>query len=920
MRPLKLTMSAFGPYAETVVLDFEQLGSSGLYLVTGDTGAGKTTIFDAITFALYGEASGNAREPSMLRSKYAASKTPTEVELTFLYGGSTYTVKRNPEYQRPKERGEGFTKKAADACLTMPDGKVITKLKDVNTAIRQIVGLDREQFAQVSMIAQGDFLKLLLADTKERQSIFRSIFNTHLYVQLQNKLKEEANSIWVQWKDAGQSLRQYMAGIVCSENSAHREAVAAAQTGEVPASEVLALLDVLLEEDNRTLDALAAELAQTEREMEQLSALLVQSESRSRVQNALDDCLARQKKAAAQLAPLKEALEAQQALLPEQEKLRSKISEMQLTLPDYDQLEALSTQLTARQNALRAAESTSAEAHQASECLSSELQQLEAERGGLESVDTQKEKLAAQLSQCKEQKKKLQKLLADLAGFAQEQAKLAQAQAAYLAASEKAAAMQQIYLQQNQAFLNEQAGIIASTLTDGAPCPVCGSTSHPSPAALSAHAPTEADVKAAKRAADIAQQMAADASSAANEQKGKVSTAEEALREDIAAILGAFRIADAPHAAAEAMAELDARLQALNTENLALEQAQKRKAALDAAIPAKESALAEAIKSVGIEKEHIAALTAAIDALQTQQASLAEKLSFESKAAAHAEIARLQGNLTRMQQALQQAENSHARCDKELTALAAQVTQLTAQLEEMPRLDTTLLHDQQQELTRRKTHLSDQIQKLRTGITFNTTARDHIRSKEQELSRIDEKMRWLRALSNTANGQIPGKEKVMLETYIQTTYFDRIIARANVRLMKMTGGQYDLKRRRTALNNQSQSGLELDVVDHYNGTERSVKTLSGGESFKASLALALGLSDEVQMSTGIRLDTLFVDEGFGSLDPESLEQAYRTLAGLTEGNRLVGIISHVSELKEKIDRQILVTKAKTGGSHARIIV
>ena len=269
---------------------------------------------------------------------------------------------------------------------------------------------------------------------------------------------------------------------------------------------------------------------------------------------------------------------------------------------------------------------------------------------------------------------------------------------------------------------------------------------------------------------------------------------------------------------------------------------------------------------------------------------------------------------------MQQAENGHARCDKELTALAAQVMQLTAQLEEMPRLDTTLLQEQKQELTRRKTHLSDQIQKLRTGITFNTTARDHIRSKEQELSRIDEKMRWLRALSNTANGQIPGKEKVMLETYIQTTYFDRIIARANVRLMKMTGGQYDLKRRRTALNNQSQSGLELDVVDHYNGTERSVKTLSGGESFKASLALALGLSDEVQMSTGIRLDTLFVDEGFGSLDPESLEQAYRTLAGLTEGNRLVGIISHVAELKERIDKQVVITKNSSGSSCARLVL
>ena len=159
----------------------------------------------------------------------------------------------------------------------------------------------------------------------------------------------------------------------------------------------------------------------------------------------------------------------------------------------------------------------------------------------------------------------------------------------------------------------------------------------------------------------------------------------------------------------------------------------------------------------------------------------------------------------------------------------------------------------------------------------------------------------------------------MLETYIQTTYFDRIVARANVRLMKMTGGQYELKRRKAPENMRSQSGLELDVVDHYNGTERSVKTLSGGESFKASLALALGLSDEVQMSTGIQLDTLFVDEGFGSLDPESLNQAYNTLAGLTEGNRLVGIISHVAELKERIDRQILVTKEKTGGSRAVII-
>jgi exonuclease SbcC len=196
----------------------------------------------------------------------------------------------------------------------------------------------------------------------------------------------------------------------------------------------------------------------------------------------------------------------------------------------------------------------------------------------------------------------------------------------------------------------------------------------------------------------------------------------------------------------------------------------------------------------------------------------------------------------------------------------------------------------------------------------------NISGKQTALEALEQKYVWMKALSDTANGNISGKDKLMLETYIQTTYFDRILERANIRLRKMSGGQYDLKRRRTASSKQSQSGLELDIVDHINATERSVNTLSGGEAFLASLALALGLSDEVQMSTGIKLDTLFVDEGFGSLDSESLSKAYNTLAALTEGNRLVGIISHVSELKERIDRQIIVTKQKNGESAAKISI
>ena len=245
--------------------------------------------------------------------------------------------------------------------------------------------------------------------------------------------------------------------------------------------------------------------------------------------------------------------------------------------------------------------------------------------------------------------------------------------------------------------------------------------------------------------------------------------------------------------------------------------------------------------------------------------------------------------------------------------------QLRGQLAAEPEVDTEALEVQKAELTARKNGIAEVQKDLHARITANASAQKHIAAKAKELGELESRYAWMKALSDTANGNITGKDKIMLETYIQTTYFDRILERANVRLRKMSGGQYDLKRRGKASNQRSQSGLELDIIDHINTTERSVNTLSGGEAFLASLALALGLSDEVQMSTGIHLDTLFVDEGFGSLDSEALSKAYLTLAGLTEGNRLVGIISHVAELKEKIDKQIVVKKELSVGSRAMII-
>ena len=296
-------------------------------------------------------------------------------------------------------------------------------------------------------------------------------------------------------------------------------------------------------------------------------------------------------------------------------------------------------------------------------------------------------------------------------------------------------------------------------------------------------------------------------------------------------------------------------------------------------------------------------------------------LRFGSIAKAKNESEALEKNIDEMKKAYEKAQEALLESDKKIVGYKASIKEMSKQLYSKCNLDRESETNKRTEITKKKTADDAVAKELHTRIKSNKQVLDNIQANVENLDKLEKHYTWLRALSNTANGNISGKEKVMLETYIQMTYFDRIIARANTRFMVMSGGQYELKRRKEAENNRSQSGLDLDVIDHYNGTERSVKTLSGGESFKASLSLALGLSDEIQASAGgVKLDTMFVDEGFGSLDEESLDQAMKALLSLVDGNRLVGIISHVADLKNRIDKQIVVTKGKNGGSKANIAV
>ena len=920
MRPLKLTISGFGPYADTQELDFSRLGTGGLYLITGDTGAGKTTIFDAITYALFGEASGDSRDASMLRSKYAAPDTPTYVELTFDYGGKSYQVKRSPEYTRAKTRGTGNTKQAATAELIYPDGNVVTKLKEVNTAIRDIIGLTRAQFSQIAMISQGDFRKLLQAGTEERQKIFRDIFRTKFYDLLQSKLKENVLAVGREKDEISRSIGQYMHSVTCKEDSVYSPDVEKARAGQLPMAEFQKVLEAILEEDTGAEKKLDSDLDAVEKELDAVKEQLTKAEAYQKEKTELFGKQEQERALSTQLQEAKGAKDAAKDTEPQQRELTNRLAQWELLLPKYDDLNTLEAKLTTAKKDLADAmrKRETAQALQAQ--LNVEIQSLKEEHSQLSSAEAQKERLSNQLSNANERKEKFTKLLSEIKSFNAEQEKLNELQQAFQAALATSSRLLQIYNDKNTAFLREQAGMMASNLEEGNPCPVCGSIHHPVLAALSQDAPSEADVKHAKKKYEDADKETQLASQKASKQNGTVETAREALLKTVSDLLPGTSLEEASAAAEKNANALQEEIDGLKKELAEMEKSIQRKQELDTQIPGKEKKYQEAANDYTDADTEIKVLSGSIDTLETRIAELRSELPFPDRAAAKAQQEADREQLDKLKQAQAEANEKYCACDKELTVVQSAITQLNQRLADQPEWDTEALNEQKEALTLRKTELRNAQGNVSYRITANTGARDHIAAQASTLADLEQQYAWMKALSDTANGDVSGKQKIKLETYIQGAYFDQILMRANIRLQKMSGGQYDLKRRDTVDGYKSQSGLELDIVDHINASERSVNTLSGGESFLASLALALGLSDEVQMSTGIRLDTLFVDEGFGSLDPEALNKAYNTLASLTEGNRLVGIISHVAELKERIDRQIVVSKKPSGGSTAEIIV
>ena len=918
MRPLKITMSAFGPYAGEVTLDMQKLGKSGIYLITGDTGAGKTTVFDAISYALYGEASGNYRENTTLRSKYASADTPTFVELEFEYNNEIYKINRNPEYPRPNKRGEGFTKQGANAELIMPDGSVITKIKEVSAKAEEIIGINKNQFSQIAMIAQGDFRKLLNCETNERSKIFRKIFKTEPYHNIEIKLSSLFNELKRNREKEKSGIEQYINQLKCNENDTLSLELERAKSGDVLIEDVIKLAGEIINKDTLEYTKTQKNIESINEEIEKINSNIKLYENQEAIKKAYAKASAKLEELKTKRNDCEKAYKSAEAQRERLDDLTRKINLINAKMPKYDELKSLENSLKEKKQSFEKSNNLLKLKQQEITLLEKEIDEKSKALEEVKGADLLVQKLNVQKEEINKKAEALKELKTEIDRCKTEQKNLKNAQSFAKSALDEYGALENEYNQIYIAFFNEQAGIIADELKDGEPCPVCGSTSHPNLARKSENAPSQADVESAQNLVKKAQEKADKARDTASALKSRFDEISANVKSAAKKLFGTDdNVFDDYNSNINALKkDYDCTLALLKTANEKLNLYKK----LDKEIPKiqeKQKSLSYEISTLNTQK---ASDEAFISENTKRITSIKSELDFESADLAKDKLKEYTNLSNDIKNTIEKSKNDFDDIKSKYDTQKGKKASLENALKEFKEIDLASLNEKSLKLNEHKKDVDETAKSLYSRIESNKLLVDNISKKKDILKGYDDKYVWLKALSETANGDISGKEKITLETFVQMTYFDSIIRKANIRLLTMSDGQYELVRRSDAETLKKNEGLALDVIDHFNASTRSVSTLSGGESFMASLCLALGLSDEIQSSNGgIKLDTMFVDEGFGSLDGEALDRALSALTSLSQGNRLVGIISHVDALRDRIDNKIVITKDRTIGSNAQII-
>lgn len=890
MKPINLKISAFGPYKDEVNIDFTKLGENGIFLITGDTGAGKTSIFDAISFAIFGEVSGSNRPIQTLRSDFADINIDTYVELEFVHKNRKYKILRNPSYEKPKKKGEGFTKKSADASLEYDD-VVVSGIKNVDIKIEEILGINAKQFKQISMLAQGEFLKILFAESKERTEIFRKIFDTNIYNSIARKLKEKLKTNEDKLKELKNSFITNTANILWEEE---KNINLDNKINEIDIDNVLKELEQELEENKEENTNIEEEITKQEKEIKVIEENI------------------------------------------------SKQEELNLKIENYKQLLTKQNEYKKQEEEIEKLKNKIAQNQKIREIIKPKADKVNNEKEIIKKLekdlDTIKRNIQIGNAKEKEHEKKVEivnkigekykeynnyleikKELLEKANIIKNIENLEITKNNYLKEYEQLEKEYKIinneYLEKESEFFKEQVGIIAEKLEENKPCPVCGSITHPNIAKKSASVLSKEELEKIKKNLEI-------------KQNNKLKKQEECIKVN---------------------SQINILIQEIGKESdnkLELESAKNK---------LKKEFNINKEKLISIEqtilKEYKSILNKNLDITKFEydkfKDSIIDLINLEKN--------ELVKSKTLQEEKMNQLQESNLRLDKytkeyfnELLKLRfkneeeynkilltnIEIENTQKNIEDFTRnvaINNTKISDLEKEAKGKSTKdLKIQKEKLMEYKNILTEKRkEYVKVK----GKLDNNMRIYKLLlenakelkqkikdfiiydelSRTANGTLAGKKRIEFEQYVQATYFDMVILEANKRLAKMTENRYFLIRKEEPEKISDKIGLDLEVKDNYNGKIRDVKSLSGGEAFKAALSLALGLSDVIQSySGGIVVDTLFIDEGFGSLDTESREQAINTLSLLIDNNKLIGIISHVTELKERIDKKIIVTKTSDG--------
>ena len=1033
MRPIKLTISAFGPYASKQVIDFEELKGRNIFVISGKTGAGKTTIFDAISYALYGEASGESRETDSLRSHFADDNTETYVELEFELRGEKYTVNRVPKQKKKKARGEGYTEKSADATLTLPDGKVITKVKNVTDKIIEILGITREQFKQIVMLAQGEFKKLLLADSVEREGIFRKIFNTYDFEKIQAELKDKAANLSKNRTKSKHEMEINLKNIKGEHDIVIDEYV------DFPL--VIEKLKDLLERDNNIYKTLNEEGKEVDNNLQvknQEKAIIETNNNllkeKEIITKALEELLSKEdeyKNKSKTIIDGKNAKEVkyiEDKLIETTKKLTKREEDYNLSLKNIDSLklkqEEANKLLQIEESKECDREKLSVEINNLNkleekiielDSLNNKVMHLKqsAENSKLQIINNKKE--TEELKKSKEEKE-LQ--LKDIATLETKKVELESDikaknktldevrelfkvirsfQNTYIEHNNKAKEYKEFeveykkvkenYEKMDDLYKKEQAGILASKLQENEPCPVCGSTNHPNKATIKENLkiPTKEELKVAKENLDKLEKENLEKINNLTTLNSNKTTYLEQVNNHLSMLSATLNIdktfnSETAKVVKNLGTELKSVIDKLKDELLKVidkislkEKIEKELNLITTTINEREHSL---IKLEECEKNYTTELTQNITKideykkeipenitdlktlnnlievktkelniskeklakLRLENENLAKKLEGENSTSKEInksieelklEIANNKANFNeaikeqgfdniqtyedaKLQISMVESlEKEVENYNSELKLTKAKQEDIINKTKDIVFMDITTIDEEIRSIQNNKKELESKLRELHAIIVGNKTILKNVENLNIEFKEIEEEYKVLGELADLANGK--KAPYISFERYILASYFEDIIEAANIRLEKMTGDRFSLIRKTSKSKGAGQKGLELEIYDNYTDSSRDVSSLSGGESFKASLSLALGLSDIVQSNAGgVSLDTMFVDEGFGTLDPQSLDNAIDSLLELQRGGRLVGIISHVEELKERIEAKLDVTSTSKG--------